>query len=168
MSAARELPRQTTCCICSSPKMWRVHNHHRRRCPPKDPLPVQRQFISCESTKISSEHIFPLLKRARHQGAHGDCGGCRWWLCCDQRRRRAHKSGRESLHSFWSKGKSRREQEERKGHFWKRPRRVERNERTNNGAEDGKGREGGRAHAMEKGRRRRRLRHLSGSIALLP
>ena len=74
---------------------------------PKDPLPVQRQFISCESTKISSEQIFPLLERARHRGAHGDCGGCRWWLLhCDQRRRRAaHKSGRESLHSFWSKGK---------------------------------------------------------------
>ena len=33
-------------------------------------------------------------------------------------------------------------QEERKGHFWKRPRRVAKNERTNSGAEEGKGREG--------------------------
>ena len=92
------------------PKRWRVHNHHRRPCPPKDQLPVRRQFISCLSTKISSEQIFPLLKlapRARHRGAQGGRGGMparlRARLYCDPRRRRGpHKSGLESLHSFWS------------------------------------------------------------------
>ena len=93
------------------PKRWRVHNHHRRPCPPKDQLPVRRQFISCLSTKISSEQIFPLLKlapRARATkvptAAAAAClPGCVARLYCDPRRRRGpHKSGLESLHSFWS------------------------------------------------------------------
>ena len=84
-------------------------------------------------------------------------GAARWWLLhCDQRRRRAaHKSGRESLHSFWSKGKIgegeggevRREE----GHFWKRPRRVAKNGAEEEGREEG--REGGRGGAPMQWRR---------------
>ena len=56
---------QAQCCACNPPKTRRATPSLPCAIPPKDALPVRRQFISCLSTEIFTGQIFPLLWLAR-------------------------------------------------------------------------------------------------------